>query len=136
MNQSNPRSRRSALLSVGPVTLYVVLIFIGGSIRGGGPPPNVSDKTMHAAAFGVMQLLFVPAVRHFRPEWPTARLASAALGATSAVGALLEFWQAFIPYRSSEFLDWVADTVGASLAALLVCAGSAIRGAFVAGRRT
>jgi VanZ family protein len=42
--------------------------------------------------------------------------------ASTALGALLELWQAFLPYRSAELLDWVADALGAALAALLLVA--------------
>ncbi|HEX3597829.1 MAG TPA: VanZ family protein, partial [Polyangiaceae bacterium] len=37
----------------------------------------------------------------------------AAVAVASALGGLLEIWQLLLPWRTSEVLDWVADTLGA-----------------------
>ena len=46
------------------------------------------------------------------------RLIVASISVSSLMGALLEFWQSLIPYRTAEFADWIADTLGAILAGL------------------
>ena len=81
-----------------------------------------TDKLLHAAAFGGLALLLARAVRYSSARSSLLKcLWFGALG-SSALGALLEVCQAFVPYRSSDPLDWLADTVGAALA---VCAALA-----------
>ena len=42
-----------------------------------------------------------------------------ALTATSLYGASDEWHQAFVPLRNSEIRDWVADTIGGAVGAVL-----------------
>lgn len=118
--QSTSRIQRLALLTdVLPATVYAAIIFYAGLIRL-APLPEVgfvpTDKALHAVTFGGLALLLVRAIRFV---WPTSspgkRLLFAVLLA-SVIGALLEVCQLFVPYRSAEFLDWMADTVGAAAA--------------------
>jgi len=110
-------------LHVAPAILYVLAIFYAGSVEQ-GPEIQVElvaqDKLLHLVAFFGMQLTMFRAARWKLFELGTGRLALIALALTSAVGASLEFWQATLPYRSAEFADWVADVLGAGLAALLL----------------
>ena len=112
-------ARPSALWYVAPAALYVAYIFVMGTAENAEPPMDVSDKTAHVAAFGLMVPFLTRALRYFLPAAPRGRLVLAAAAFSSLAGALLEFWQAFLPYRSAEVLDWVADTIGAVLAACL-----------------
>jgi len=114
-----PVSRPSALWYVAPAVVYVAYIFVMGSLRGVETPMHVSDKTAHFVAFGLMVPLLERALHYFRPLVPRARLLVSAAALSSGAGALLEFWQSFLPYRSADVLDWVADTVGAVLALAL-----------------
>jgi VanZ family protein len=102
-----------------PAAAYVGAIFYTGLIRLAELPELgvvPTDKLLHAAAFGGLALLLVRAGRALLPRLTFGkRLLFGALGA-SFFGALLEVCQYFVPYRSAEFLDWVADTVGASCA--------------------
>lgn len=77
-------------------------------------PPAFNDKLQHMAAFAGLTALALIAYRR-------ARLIPLGL-ALSGFGALIEFLQ-MIPvlHRSSELLDWVADTV-AIVAVLAVAA--------------
>jgi len=103
-------------------TVYVVALFCVGSIHTSIDIPQdfiARDKANHFAAFGLLTLL---CLRAFRQEWPNVgkrRLVVLAIATASIVGALLEIWQLMFPYRSSEVLDWVADTLGALLAGLI-----------------
>jgi VanZ family protein len=107
-----------AVKHVGPFVAYALYIFAAGSVKGGAPPAGVSDKTAHFFAFGLMVLPALLALRHLAPRLAFAsRLAVAAVIA-SGMGALLEIWQLMLPWRSSELLDWVADTAGALVFAL------------------
>ncbi len=77
-------------------------------------PGQPSDKIQHILAFLALTLGALAA-------YPRARRWALAL-ALSGFGALIEFLQ-MIPvlHRSSEFLDWVADT-GAVLAVIVLAA--------------
>jgi VanZ family protein len=117
----------SFAIHLGPAALYVGAIFYGGLIRMRELPELgfvPTDKLLHAAAFaGLAFLLFRAAVFGIPRATAHRQLLWGAFGA-SALGALLEVCQAFVPYRSADPLDWVADTVGAALAVALVTAWS------------
>jgi VanZ family protein len=115
--ESRPRS--AFWVQVVPALLYVVAVFLAGTSP---KPPDIPldfsqrDKVLHLLVFGGMSVLIWRAL-HF--GWPAARLGRqllVAAGTASLLGALLEVWQSFVPGRSMELLDWVADAVGAALA--------------------
>ncbi len=113
-------SRRLAFsLQVLPAVAYAAAIFYGGLTRMRELPEVgfvPTDKLLHAAVFGGLALLLGRAVRFLVAQPSLFKcLWLGALG-SSAVGALLEVCQAFVPYRSADPWDWVADTVGAALA--------------------
>ncbi len=60
------------------------------------------------------------ALRSRYPGWSRRRGLLVALGMSVAVGGLLECVQALLPYRSAEWGDLIADSVGAALAAALL----------------
>jgi len=122
----SPPSRRPLLFvsHVVPAVLCVAAIFYGGLIRMRELPEvgfMPTDKLLHALTFGGLAFLLM---RSARFAWPRAtrqkQLLLGALG-SSALGALLEVCQAFVPYRSADPLDWLADTVGAGLLVGLLC---------------
>ena len=106
-------------LQVLPAVAYAAAIFYGGLTRMRELPELgfvPTDKLLHAAVFGGLAVLLARAVRFSVAYISTAKcLWLGALG-SSLVGALLEVCQAFVPYRSADVLDWVADSVGAALA--------------------
>jgi VanZ family protein len=108
------------LLNVAPALLYVLAVFYAGSLpRVPMPGPAGADKLVHLLAFAVMQLLLFRAVRYElgRLGYKWQLLGAAALA--SFVGAALEVYQGALPHRSAELGDWIADTVGALLAAVV-----------------
>ena len=115
--------RPSLVWYVAPAAAYLPYIFFEGTRDEPTTPLDVSDKTAHFVAFGLMVPLFTRALRYFWPAAPRGRLILAAAALASLAGALLEFWQSFLPFRTAEWLDWVADTVGAVAAAVLVGVG-------------
>jgi VanZ family protein len=117
--------RRSALTAVthlGPAVLYVAAIFVGGSLSGGETYVTMTDKQLHAAAFGAMVPLLVRAMRFVRPIPNLWMQIGVAAGSSSLVGALLEIWQAILPHRDADVLDWVADTIGATVSGSMLAA--------------
>jgi VanZ family protein len=108
---------RSWVVDVTPALLYVAVLFWFGLIplkSLPGPDFALVDKFWHLAAFGGLAALLSRALRHFRRS-PRQAAGLAALGA-SALGGLLEVLQSLTPYRSAELADWVADSLGALLA--------------------
>ena len=104
-----------------PALLYVAFIFWLGSIHTTLTVPQYwfpRDKVNHFGAFGLLTWLVLRALRFEFVKSNYGRLILASIGVSSFIGALLEVWQILFPYRSSEFADWVADTIGAILAGL------------------
>jgi VanZ family protein len=68
------------------------------------------DKLLHAGGFGAMALLFWTAIGFRRPwmSWLTIAL----------IGALDEIHQLYIPGRSADAFDVIADALGAALVTL------------------
>ena len=114
------------LKHLAPLVVYTTYIFVAGSVKGGAPPGEMSDKTAHFLAFGLMVLPALLAVSYFRPRLAIPFRCALAAATASVLGALLEVWQLCLPGRSSELLDWVADTAGAITVALAVVAARAV----------
>ena len=118
---------RRFVVDVLPALLYMGAIFYGGSIPLRTPPIDVGlpvDKVLHLLAFGGLQLLLVRALRQgpWRLSWSNRNWI--AVAGASALGLLLEVYQSTLPYRSAELWDWIADTLGALLAAALLLLGA------------
>lgn len=76
---------------------------------------RIWDKAGHLSAFFVVGLVLCNAVRTSWPDCAGARaLAVAAIGA-AAWGLLDEMHQAFVPGRSPDLLDFIADAIGSAL---------------------
>ncbi|HEY6729135.1 MAG TPA: VanZ family protein, partial [Polyangiaceae bacterium] len=104
-----------------PALAYVVVIFVGGSWPNGPetePVFALQDKVLHLLAFAGLELLVLRALRHLWPAKGRAWLLGVSVVLSCLLGALLEFWQALLPSRQAEALDWLADVAGALLAAL------------------
>ena len=71
-----------------------------------------SDKVLHALAFGAFAMVLWFGIGFRAPilNWIT----------ITGVGALDEFHQIFIPTRSAEILDVVADSIGAAVVTLIL----------------
>lgn len=114
---------------VGPLIAYGTYIMVAGSVRDGAPPSGMTDKVAHFIAFGLMVPVALLAVSYLSPRRPFAAQVVLAVAVASGLGALLEIWQLLLPWRSAEWLDWVADTVGALGAGALALAVRAATGA-------
>jgi VanZ family protein len=106
----SPASRRAWLWPL----LVAVLIF-GVSSRSTVPEPGIPnlDKVAHFSVYGLLGTLLVRTRAGGR--WaPFLAFAGASL-----YGVTDEVHQSFVPGRSAEVADWVADTAGAALAIVL-----------------
>ena len=80
---------------------------------------SAQDKITHALAYGALAVMLLGSfpLRADRYSW---QQIGASVVIASLYGASDELHQSFIPRRSSEIGDWVADTLGALIAVLLV----------------
>ena len=100
-----------------PSLLWTVVIFTLTSIPdpdAGGIQIGGLDKAIHASLYAVLAVLSARGARAWQPgdrvpRWP---VVLRILGAIVLVAAVDEWHQQFIPGRSPELLDWLADAVG------------------------
>jgi hypothetical protein len=109
------RRRGGTLRLVGPLA-YMALIWWLSSQPLPVDLPGGSDKLVHALAFAVLCALWLAALAP--RAWSAARTALFAVAATALWGALDEVHQSFVPGRSPDVLDALADLSGALVAAL------------------
>ena len=94
-----------------PVTLWAALVFTLTSIPNPSLPAIAGgDKVVHAIMYGILASLALYA-------WPPRRRRPATwlavLVGVAAIGAADEWHQHYIPGRSADMRDWMADAVGA-----------------------
>jgi VanZ family protein len=83
------------------------------------------DKAVHFSLYAIEAVLTLRALRAAgRRDWATVALLIVAL---SAMGAADEWHQQFIPGRSQDRYDWMADTLGAAVGALIAAGALARR---------
>lgn len=102
-----------------PPTLWAALILILTSIPGSHIPVlpfRNFDKVVHLTIYGVLGWL---TARAWLNGSRATALAFLAIAAISFFGAMDEWHQQFIPQRSMDFLDWAADTTGATIGTIL-----------------
>jgi VanZ family protein len=94
--------------------LLIATLVVSASTRSHVASPQVTniDKIAHFSVYGLLATLLA----RLGVGW---RAAVWALLATSAFGATDEWHQYYVPGRSCDVMDWVADTSGAALAVSL-----------------
>ncbi|MEM6533883.1 MAG: VanZ family protein [Myxococcota bacterium] len=107
----------TAVLRFVPAIAWAALIFALSSRSSFGQIPGLVfpgfDKIAHAGAFGVLALLLLYGAR-----FPLGRRGWLCVIAASLYGLSDELHQSFVPGRSVEVADGVADVAGAILAYL------------------
>ena len=102
-----------------PAALYAAVIFALSAQADPLPflPPGflLQDKLLHGMAYAALGGLLVPGFRGAGRSALAALLL--AVGVSSLYGATDEIHQSFVPGRTADVLDWVADTLGAALGA-------------------
>ena len=81
-----------------------------------GPPFENKDKVEHFIAYTALWFCIILPLRYGH-RLSLAKSIAIALVLTSAYGASDEFHQRFVPNRSCDVLDWIADTFGGFIAA-------------------
>lgn len=107
-----------------PVVAYASLIFYLSSL----PHPDedfpkflfekFGDKLLHLVEYAVLALLCYRAFRWAAGPRVAHGAVILAIVAASFYGMTDEVHQAFVPFRESSWLDWVADTAGAVIGAV------------------
>jgi VanZ family protein len=106
--------RRRAAIAVGLAAIYLGGMFLlthvpaSNSSQAGG-----ADKLVHALLYAGLAVLLCAAVSLFRR--PSVAVALGVVLVVAVYGALDEWTQTFVPSRTADFWDWVADVVGAAL---------------------
>jgi VanZ family protein len=103
-----------------PPVLYMALIFHFSSESNPLPEltSHVWDKALHTLEYFGLGLLVCRAIIGHGVTRAKAILAAVLIA--SAYAASDEWHQLFVPMRSSDVLDWMADTVGSMLGASLL----------------
>ncbi len=105
-----------------PLILYWIILFIGTSI----PADHItiavelSDKLKHFGAYLVLSFLLSLNL-HFQEKWLKVSIFYFIFAFIISIfyGVLDELHQLFIPNRSAELLDWIADTLGSVIGVLV-----------------
>jgi len=79
------------------------------------------DKVAHAVVFGGLAFLVAIGLHFSRRAHPPQRLFWVPLLFAAAYGALDELHQHFIPYRTYDPYDWLADVAGAAVMQVILC---------------
>jgi VanZ family protein len=110
------------------VIAYMALIFGLSSISQTPAFVGGVDKYLHAILYSGLSALLVRALAGGWHHRLTGGTVAAAVVIAAAYGVSDEFHQSFVPMRSVEAMDVIADTVGAALAAFGLYAWDIIRG--------
>jgi VanZ family protein len=79
---------------------------------------QISDKVLHAVEYGILSLLCYRTFRWAAGPAVARQAVVLAIVTSSLYGITDEVHQAFVPFRESSWLDWLADTIGAAIGAL------------------
>lgn len=110
----------------GPVVAYMGLIFALSSLSAPPSPADVNDKLQHFVFYGGLAALTLRATSGGTLAGVTVTTALLAWAITTAYGASDEFHQSFVPGRSAELADLVADGLGAAAAVVVLGASGII----------
>jgi VanZ family protein len=110
----------------GPALAQMAVIFGYSSLSHPTVPLGVSDDTGHFAGYALLGALVFRAFARARWSGISSRSALSALVFSSAYGASDEFHQHFVPNRTPDAVDWLADTAGAATAIAVILVAAAI----------
>lgn len=109
-----------------PVVFLMASIFVASSIPDlGGLPGGMSDTSGHGLGYALLGAALLRALARGRLSGVTWPRAAAAVALATLYGASDEFHQSFVPGRSPDGLDVLADFLGAAFAVALAGAARA-----------
>jgi hypothetical protein len=119
---------RSPLFLWGPVILQMALIFAASSIPNLGQlPGGISDKSGHSIGYGLLGGLLLRALAGGRLRGVTWTRGVLAILLATLYGVSDEFHQLFVPGRSADRYDVLADFLGSAAGAAIGWLASGIR---------
>jgi len=103
-----------------PVIFYCLLIFIQSSYPATQSLPSIPhiDKLMHAAAYALLGFLFFRAFQSTSIQRSAVLLLIFSALASSLFGISDEIHQHFVPTRTADIMDVLADIAGSLLGAV------------------
>jgi VanZ family protein len=110
-------TRGRALALWGPVVAYMALIFAISAQPQPPLPSQLSDKQGHSLGYMGLAITVGRALAGGLAAGTSLRTAVAAWAIASGYGATDEWHQSFVPGRSADVNDWLADTTGALIGA-------------------
>lgn len=121
---------RELVLAWLPAALYMATIWLASSFELRGFPTSMfplRDKGVHAIEYGVLGFLLAHACVRTFVHHARARVAAVAILAGVLWGVLDEIHQAFVPGRSADAIDLVADSIGVTAGVLARLAVARLR---------
>jgi len=101
----------------GPVLIQMTVIFIASSISDVPPlPGGMSDTSGHSIGYAILGALLLRALAGGRMRGVTWRTALATVVLATLYGVSDEFHQSFVPNRTPDVYDVLADATGATAA--------------------
>jgi VanZ family protein len=110
---------RQRLGAWGPAAAWALAIFVLSSFPGSAYPATDivgADKIVHLGLYGLLAALCVRGLAQ-STSWPGPLVWIAAAALASLYGMSDEFHQRFVPGRNSDWMDVLADAIGAALGA-------------------
>jgi VanZ family protein len=99
-----------------PAAVWAACIFVLSSQPALPSPGNLNDKQAHAIAYGLLACLCLMGLTGWRWRRIAGASLLAAFVASVVYGLFDEIHQAFVPGRSPEVADVIADAAGAAIA--------------------
>jgi VanZ family protein len=105
----------------GPVAIYALAIFIESSIsQVPAFPSGFTDKDGHGLMYAGLAILIVRALSGAQWSGVGLGVGASAIALAALYGASDEFHQWFVPGRTADVNDWIADVIGATIGIALV----------------
>ena len=113
----------------GPALLFMALIFYSSSQS--DPAPELTsvvwDKLLHGSGYALLAFLYARALRGEGLAVKAVALGAIVLG--SLYAASDEFHQSFTPMRTMDIRDWIADSIGSIVGAIVYATAAAMSAA-------
>ena len=97
-----------------PVAAYMALIFVLSGMAAPPIPAQTSDKTLHVVGYGGLGIVALRATAGAVLSGVTGGSAAAAWTIATLYGVTDEYHQSFVPERTADPADALADAVGAA----------------------
>ena len=126
MNSSFPSSYKNFFYYWFPVIIYCALIFFQSSRPVPESIPEIPylDKLLHAGAYALLGAMFFRAYRTTALGGKLHYIITLSILSAGLYGIGDEFHQYFVPYRSADILDALADIVGSAIGAFAAAAAA------------